>query len=354
MKFTITGSLGNVSKPLTRLLVGAGHTVTVVSSDPAKKPLIEALGAVAAIGSIGDVAFLTSAFAGADAVYCMIPMSLTEGDASGYMQRMAAGYVSAVRAAGVRRVVVLSGWAADLLSEGNAEEAFDGLSGVAVSVLRPASFYTNFYMSMELIRGKGWMGRLLGLRYYGIRGLFGRTGLLMGNYGGDDRTVFVSPVDIAEAAAEELVGGVGLAVGGALASEAGGVAAGALAVGDAVAAKAAATGGQSVAAGSIKKIRYVGSEEMTCNEAARIIGTAIGKPWLKWVRISDKAMLRGLKMAKMPDKLAASLVEMQALMHKGLPLAAFHRSKPRMGKVKLAAFAAEFAAVYRASSSQKA
>lgn len=93
-------------------------------------------------------------------------------------------------------------------------------------------------------------------------------------------------------------------------------------------------------------IRYVGSEEMTFNEAARIIGTAIGKPWLKWVLISDKQMLQGLKMAKLPQKLAESLVEMQAMMHSGKTLENFHRSQPKMGNVKLADFAKEFAQVY--------
>lgn len=319
MKFTITGSLGNISKPLAQILVGLGHTVTVVSSDPAKKSMIEALGAAAAIGSIGDVEFLTRAFAGADGVYAMIPFSFAEADVSSYMRRMASNYVSAIAAAGVGRVVVLSGWAADLLAEGGAETVFDELSGVSLCILRPASFYTNFYSSIDLIRGKGRMGRLLALRYYGVRGLFGRRGLLMGNYGGDDRTVFVSPVDIAAAAAEELVRVEELAAGR-----------------------------MPVGAVTAKNIRYVGSEEMTCNEAARIIGAAIGKPWLKWVRVTDKAMLRGLKMAKVPEKLAGMLVEMQALMHKGLPLAAFHRSRPTMGKVKLADFAVEFAAVYHA------
>lgn len=30
-----------------------------------------------------------------------------------------------------------------------------------------------------------------------------------------------------------------------------------------------------------KTICFVGSEELNCNEAARIIGTVVGKPWLK-------------------------------------------------------------------------
>ena len=68
--------MGNISKPLTVDLVQKGHEVLVVSSDPDKRKDIEALKAKAAIGSIEDVDFLTKTFAGADAVYCMIPMNL--------------------------------------------------------------------------------------------------------------------------------------------------------------------------------------------------------------------------------------------------------------------------------------
>ena len=36
MKFVVTGSLGNISKPLAEKLIAAGHSVTVVSSKPDK------------------------------------------------------------------------------------------------------------------------------------------------------------------------------------------------------------------------------------------------------------------------------------------------------------------------------
>src|ERR1700743_2673178 len=161
MKFTITGSLGNISKPLTGMLCEQGHIVTVVSSDPAKKTAIEAQGAKAVIGSISDPVFLTNAFMGADAVYAMIPMSFTEADVDAYMHRMADSYVEAIKAAGVQRGGGLSGLAGEQLGEGNAEKAFDGVNDVSVSILRPASFYSNFYQSMGLIRGKGLIGKFL-------------------------------------------------------------------------------------------------------------------------------------------------------------------------------------------------
>lgn len=307
MKIIVTGSLGNISKPLTQILTAGGHAVTVISSDATKQRDIEALGAKAAIGSLKDAAFLTSAFTGADAVYAMIPMSFSEANHQAYMRGIAANYVQAIGQAGVKRLVVLSGWAADLVSAENVEDSFAALTDVSITILRPGSFYTNFYFSMDMIRGKGLTGKLLALRYQGLWALLtGKTGLLMGNFGGEDRIVFVSPKDIAAAAAEELL------------------------------------------ANTPGTIRYLGSEEMTCNEAARIIGSAIGKPWLKWVLISDKQMLRGLKMAKMPQQLAEDMVTMQAAMHSGKTLENFHRNNPRMGKTPLAEFAREFAAVYHA------
>ena len=40
MKFTLTGSLGHISKPLAETLIRQGHTVTVISSNPDKAPAI--------------------------------------------------------------------------------------------------------------------------------------------------------------------------------------------------------------------------------------------------------------------------------------------------------------------------
>jgi NAD(P)H dehydrogenase (quinone) len=305
MKIVVTGSLGNISKPLTAILVAQGHAVTVISSDSKKQAAIETLGATPAIGSIADVAFLTNTFKGADAVYTMIPLSFTEPDLGDYLRKIAQNYAQALKQAGTKRVVVMSGWSADLVKGENVENVFNGLDA-SITIMRPGSFYTNFYQSIDLIKGKGLIGKFLTLRYSGLWALLtGKTGLLMGNYGGDDKIVFVSPKDIADAVAEELL------------------------------LHPAKT-----------TIRYVGSEEITCNQAAKIIGTAIGKPWLKWVLLSDKEMLQGLKMAKVPEKLAETLVEMQAAMHNGKPLENFHRNNPKMGKVKLADFAKEFAAVY--------
>lgn len=307
MNIVLTGSLGNISKPLAADLVAKGHSVTVISSNQEKQKDIQALGAKAAIGKLEDVNFLSLTFTGAEAVYCMIPMDMNETHQQTHTHRIANNYVQALKEAKVKHVVLLSGWTADLIKGESVEDIFNQLTSASITIIRPAAFYSNFYFSMDLIKGKGLIGKFLTLRYSGLMALLtGKTGLLMGNYGGEDRIVFVSPKDIADAVVEELVDPPAEEV----------------------------------------KIRYVGSEEMTCNEAAKIIGSAIGKPYLKWVLISDKQMLQGLKMAKMPQELAETMVEMQSVMHSGAALKKFQASNPKMGKVKLKDFAKEFAVAY--------
>jgi len=72
MKFVVTGAAGHISKPLTELLLKKGHDVTVVGRSPKNLEGLVKFGAKTAIGDMGDVAFLTEAFKGADGVYLML------------------------------------------------------------------------------------------------------------------------------------------------------------------------------------------------------------------------------------------------------------------------------------------
>ncbi len=78
MKITITGSLGNISKPMTKALVQKGHSVTVISRKAERQKDIEAIGAKAAIGTMEDAEFLASTFKGEDVVYVMETLGNTQ------------------------------------------------------------------------------------------------------------------------------------------------------------------------------------------------------------------------------------------------------------------------------------
>ena len=80
MKIIITGSTGNISKPLTVMLVEAGHQVSVITSNDEKTDEIKSLGAEPLVGSVEDADFLQEAFKEADAVYTMIPPNMASAD----------------------------------------------------------------------------------------------------------------------------------------------------------------------------------------------------------------------------------------------------------------------------------
>lgn len=284
MKIVVTGSLGNIGKPLTIALVEKGYRVMVISSDSEKAAAITALGATPAIGSLEDGPFLTATFNGADAVYCMIPFNMTAPDQFAYFSRIATNYVAAVKANGIRRVIHLSGWAAVVMKDHNAERFFNNLSDVNVTHLRPGAFYSNFY---------------------GFTGMIKTYGMIMSNYGGDDLIAFVAPEDIADVVVEELEAPV-----------------------------------QGV------KIRYVASDELTCNEAARILGAAIGKPDLQWPALPSAQVQQGLESMGMPKDLATMLVQMQEAQHTGEIQEAYFAHRPVLGERKLKDFASLFAAAY--------
>lgn len=296
MKITITGSLGHISKPLTETLEQKGHDVTVISSKADKQAAIEALGAKAAIGTMEDADFLTAAFAGADAVYTMLPpanyfnhsLNLKE-----YCRLIANNYTQAILQSGVQRVVHLSSIGAHLtqgsgliLFHRAVEDVFNTLQNVNITFMRPTGFYYNLYSFVPMIK---------------------KQGFIAANYGGDAELVWVSPVDIAAAVAEEL--------------------------------ETPLTGA---------KIRYVGSDELSGNETARILGEAIGIPDLKWIIIPGEQMQDGLIAAGMKPEIAAAMVEMFASQQSGVLTEDYYRHKPAvMGNVKMADFAREFAAAFK-------
>ena len=297
MKIIVSGSLGNISKPLTIELVQEGHEVTVISSNPEKQKDIEALGASAAIGTMEDAGFLTATFKGADAVYVMETMGGNSYfdpnlDIIAAINKIGNNYRQAIEQSGVKRVVHLSSIGAHtdkgnglLAFHYNVENILQTLpSDIAITFMRPVGFYYNLLGFINNIKTQG---------------------VIATNYGGDSKKPWVSPLDIAEAVAEELVTPF---VG--------------------------------------RKVRYIASDEISCNELASLLGAAIGKPDLKWVVIPDEQLLNGMIAAGMNAKVAAGLVEMNASGQTGVLYEDYYRNQPILGKVKLAEYAKEFAEVY--------
>ncbi|TCD03485.1 NAD(P)H-binding protein [Pedobacter psychroterrae] len=292
MKITLTGSLGNISKPLAETLVAAGHEVTVITSNEDKVAAIEAFGAKAAVGSVEDVDFLTGAFSGKDAVYTMVPPNFGAADIRKFIASVGEKYAQAIQASGVKQVLNLSsigahldGGTGPIAGLYDVEQTYAKLEAVAIKHLRPAYFYVNFYGSIGMIK---------------------HAGILGSNYDAETPLVLVHPNDIAAAAAEELQHGF--------------------------------TG---------HSIRYVVSDESTAVEVASVLGAAIGKPELPWVEFNDEDTLQGMIQAGLPEVMAKSYVEMGDATRSRKLFGHYFDNRPAtLGKIKLEDFAKEFAQAF--------
>jgi len=296
MKYVLTGSLGNISKPLAEKLVAAGHNVTIISSKADKIANIEALGAKAAIGSVEDINFLTKTFTGFDAVYTMVPPTFGATNWKKHIAGIGENYAISIKDSGVKNVVNLSSVGAHM-PEGCGpvsglffvEKALNDLDGVNVRHLRPGFFYPNFLSQIGMIKNMGITG---------------------GNYGEGTTLAIVHPNDIAEIAAEEMM-------------------------------TLSFTG---------KSNRYIVSDEKTTGEVGAILGKSVGKPDIQWVNFSDNDTLGGMLQAGVPEEIAKNYTEMGAAMRSGEMVADYQNNKPSaFGKSKFEDWAQVFANIYAKS-----
>lgn len=294
MNYVITGSLGHTGKPIAEGLVKAGHTVTVVTSRQENAPAIEALGAQAAVGSVDDADFVKQTFAGAHAVYLLIPGKWGVTDWRAFQNRIIDNYIAAIEANDIRFSVLLSSVGADL-GEGtgpvdglyDAEKKLSAVFGLNNKFLRPSYFMYNLF---------------------GVLGMVKNGGITGSNFG-DKPVALTHTDDIAVVALQELL-------------------------------NLDFTGSQ---------VRYIASDERTGPEIARVLGEAIGKPDLPWVVFSDEQYTEGLKQAGMNDEMAIGYTKLGESLRKGQLQADFYANKPAFGQVKLEAFARnEFAPAFNA------
>ncbi|KGO95051.1 SDR family oxidoreductase [Flavobacterium subsaxonicum] len=298
MKIVITGSLGNIGKPLTQDLVQKGHYVTVISSKEERRAAIESLGATAAIGSFFNVSFLAETFKGADIVYLMEAWegigSIFDKDTDfvAAFREIGNNYKNAVEQSEVKRLIHLSSIGAhtdrgtgSLYLHNTVETILNELPGdVSIKFIRPVGFFTNLFRHIQTIKTKG---------------------EIIQTYGGDRKEPWVSPLDIAATIAEEM--------------------------------EKSFEG---------RTIHYVASDEVSPNEVAAVVGEAINMPDLKWTVITDEEMHKGMLAMGMNEWIANGFIEMQAAQRSGSLYDDFYLNKPVLGKVKLKDFAKEFADVY--------
>lgn len=263
--YVITGATGNTGSLIAEGLLKAGKAVTVVGRSADKLQPFVAKGAKAAVGDLEDTDFLAKTFAGATAVYAIVPpkWDLTE-DWRTYQRKVSTSITTALEKAGVKNVVLLSSHGAHL-PEGagpvtglyELEQQLKKVQGLNIMALRAAYFMQNFFGLIGMIKGMGAFGYSLN---------------------GEVKTPLVHTKDIAAVGLKHLL------------------------------------------ALDFKGFNHVfvsGAADVTMNEVATIIGKEIGKPDLKYIQFSYQDAEAGMVQSGIPLTIAKGYNELFQSINEG-------------------------------------
>jgi hypothetical protein len=224
----------------------------------------------------------------------MIPPNFSTPDYKAFTINVGKNYAKAIQETGIKHVVNLSSSGSPLAGKPplnnyqDLEMWLDELQNIHVLHLRSGGFYSNFFGSMGLIKHQGIIGN---------------------NFGDDINLVMSHPDDIAEAAAEAFAT---LSFKG-------------------------------------KNVKYIVSDTKNGKEIAQILGTAIGKPDLKWIQFPDEQLLEGLMQNGFSKDAAQHyIVDMGIAIREGL-LEKHYKQHAHdvFGKRRFSEFAEVFATIYQ-------
>jgi uncharacterized protein YbjT (DUF2867 family) len=254
---TVIGATGNVGRALTEHLLQQGVRVRAVARTAQKLAGLAAKGAETCAGDLQNIDFLTGTFEGATAIFAMIPTHVAAPDMYADLRRSAMSLVEALKRAGVSRVVALSAVGAELpagtgpmVGLHTFEKLLQALPQLGVVVLRATYFMENHLAGIPLIKQAGFYG---------------------GVVCSDLLHPMIAARDIAAVAAEYLM-------------------------------KSTFTGY------TVREL--LGPRDYTHQEAATILGAAIGRADLAYVQLTYEDFRRGLLTAGFSPDSAAKYVEM--------------------------------------------
>lgn len=158
----VMGATGHTGRKISRRLLHAGERVRGLGRSASGLAALERDGAQAAVLDARDPDRLTTAFAGTDAVFTLLPYDPFAPGYAAQQRAFGEAIITAVRHAGVRRVVFLSSVGADAGAETGfiaslhaQEERLHDLHGLDVLILRPGSFFENFMAALPAIESQG-------------------------------------------------------------------------------------------------------------------------------------------------------------------------------------------------------
>lgn len=298
--YVIIGATGNTGKPITLGLLEKGQKVRIISRSFAKaKALVNSASpntsqnAEIFEGDSSDSELLIKAFAGADAVYAMVPFNPIAPDYFAFQMTHVNAMEKAFTATGVKYAVTLSSVGAHLKSGAGVvqglqkmEELLNAIPGLNVMHLRATYFMENTLGQIGAIKTMGAMGSPVKA---------------------DLDFPIVASKDIAAMALRFLLN----------------------------------------PDFSGKNINYVlGPRDVTYNEIASVIGNAIGKPDLKYYSVTYEEGAKAMIQMGMGESVVSRMMEFIKAMNDGKVMEDTKRSPSNTTPTTLEEFAHTFKAVY--------
>ncbi len=253
----VTGATGNTGKVVADTLLAAGEKIRVIGRSADKLQQFVAKGAEAFVGNVTDADAMTRAFTGATAVYALIPIDLKAPKLREYQAAVGESFGTALERAGVKYAVSLSSYGAQV-AEGagpisglhHYEQRLNRVPGLNILHLRAGYFFENFFMAVHVYKTMGFFSSLPK---------------------GDVPIPMIATRDIGVRAAAEL---------------------------------------RSLSFVGKQTQELLGPRDLTLDEAARIFGTAIGKPGLGYMQAPGMMAKPALLQAGISADVADNFIEM--------------------------------------------
>jgi uncharacterized protein YbjT (DUF2867 family) len=293
--YLITGSTGHVGSIVARELLLKGKKVRVIGRHGIKMKDLVNSGAEPLIGDLANPRIVKKAFEEISAAFCIMPPNNLSENIRKYRQEIARHYVEAVKHNGVKYVVLMSSIGAHIRegcgivdSLADMEVSFSALKDVNVLNLRAGYFMENLFSELNRIRNSGIIGSTMS---------------------GDSKFPVIASKDVAEVVAKRL-----------LALDFKG-----------------------------NTIEYVlGPRDISFNEIAGIIGNAIGRPELKYARLSAKDYKKWMVMSGyVSDNVADGFIKMEEAFNSGWAFGAHIRTRENSTPTTFSEFVKDIAYAYQ-------
>jgi uncharacterized protein YbjT (DUF2867 family) len=162
--YVVIGATGNTGSVVVEKLLAGKQQVRAVGRDAKRLQRFAQNGAEPFVADVTDATVLTKAFAGAKAVYVLIPPNLGAKDVRAYQERVNNALAAAIAKSGVTHAVALSSIGADkpdktglVVGLHNLEQKLNAISGLNAIYLRAGYFMENILPQIGVIQSLGKM-----------------------------------------------------------------------------------------------------------------------------------------------------------------------------------------------------